>query len=288
MTEVAMILVTGGTGKTGFELIEALAGQAVNVRAMVRDPSRATNLQLPHVTLVAGDFKDTASLDRALSGCEQAFLVSPPVENLHELEIPFIDAAKRAGVKHIVKLSAVGAAADAPHRFGRWHFASEQHLRDSGLDFTILRANFFMQNLLGAAGMIKSGTIYMPTGEGRAPLIDVRDIAAVAEACLTEDGHEDKLYDLTGPAALSYQEIAETFARLLKRPVRFVDVPPETARQSMIDAGFPAWQADAINELNAEMKAGHLGIVTDHVEEVGHKQPITLEQFIGDHLSAFN
>lgn len=282
-----MILVTGATGSNGAELIKRLAAARVPVRAMVRNPAKATELRLPGVEIVEGDFEKPASLPAALKGIDRAFLLAPPVQDSDRLERAFIDAAKAAGVRHIVNLSAVGARPDAPHSFGRWHGKAEQYLKQSGLTYTILRPNFFMQNLLGSAGMIKGGAIYMPTGQGKAPMVDVRDIAAVAAACLTEPGHENQIYEVTGPEPIGYADIAAVFTRVLGRPVGYVDVPLDAAAKSMVDAGMPPWLAGAINELNTEMKLGHFSSVSDVVERVGKKKPITIEQFIRENATAF-
>ena len=135
--------------------------------------------------------------------------------------------------------------------------------------------------------MVKGGALYVPAGDGRAPFVDVRDIAAVAAHVLAEDGHEERVYDVTGPEAVSYADVAATFTRVLGREVRYVDVPPEAARQGMVDAGLPAWMADAVNELNASMKQWRLTGVTDVVRRIGRKEPVTVEQFVREHAAAF-
>jgi uncharacterized protein YbjT (DUF2867 family) len=282
-----MILVTGATGSNGLELVKQLAARRVPVRAMVRNPAKATELQLPGVEIVAGDFEKPASLPAALKGIDRAFLLAPPVQDSDRLERAFIDAAKAAGGRHIVNLSAVGARPDAPHSFGRWHGKAEQYLKQSGLKYTILRPNFFMQNLLGSAAMIKGGTIYVPAGQGKAPMVDVRDIAAVAAACLTEPGHENQVYEVTGPEPIGYSDIAAVFTQVLGRQVGYVDIPVEAAAKAMIDSGMPPWLAHAINELNTEMKLGHFSTVSDVVERVGKKKPVTIEQFVREHAAVF-
>jgi uncharacterized protein YbjT (DUF2867 family) len=199
-----------------------------------------------------------------------------------DTEKTFIDAAKRSGVKHIVKFSAMGAALDAPEGFCRWHAMSEENLKQSGLSWTMLRPPFFMQNLLGFTSMIHAGTIYQPAGDGKAGFVDVRDIAAVAASALTEDGHENKVYEITGPELLSWHDIAAALSRRLGREIKYVDVPPKVTKQSLMQTGMPEWQADAINALLADLKAGRFARLTDTVEKVGHKTPLTFEQFIGE------
>lgn len=282
-----MILLTGSTGSVGLETAKCLANRGIPFRAMVRDIAKATATGLSSVEWVKGDFDDDQSLRRSLDGIERVFLLAPPVENLDVVEARFIHIAKAVGVRHIVNLSAVGADIDAPHRFGQWHGRTEKLLQASGVDFTILRPNFFLQNLLGMAGMIQSGVLYVPAGDGKAPFVDVRDIAAVVASCLTEPGHVGKTYEVTGPEAISYADIAATFSRVLGREVKYVDVPIESAADSMLKMGMPVWLVDALNELNTGMKNNRFGELSDIVERVGHKAPIPLESFINDHIQQF-
>ncbi len=282
-----MILLTGSTGLVGSETAKCLMNLGIPFRALVRDVSKATQKGIASAQFVAGDFNDEDSLKRALSGIDRVFLLAPPVENLDLLETKFIEIAKAQGVEHIVNLSAVGAGIDVPHRFGRWHGRTEQVLRESGLKMTILRPNFFMQNLLGMADMVRSGTLYVPAGTGKAPFVDARDIAAVATSCLTEPGHEGKIYEVTGPETVGYTEIAQTLSRVLNSVIEYVDVPAEAATQSMVQAGLPAWLVDALNELNTGLKENRFTQMSDAVLKVGHKPPTTLESFLCEHVNVF-
>jgi uncharacterized protein YbjT (DUF2867 family) len=282
-----MILLTGATGTSGVEIVRALLGLGEATRVLARDPEKAARLVGDDVEITRGDFNDPASIDAALEGIDVALLLTPPTPDTVVVQQGFVDAAKRAGVERVVKFSAVGAAPGAAHRFGDWHGRVEKYIEGSGLAWTHLRPNFFMQNLLGMAGMIQGGTIYMPTSQGKAPFVDVRDIAAVAAHVLAEGGHEGKIYDITGPEALAYDDVAATFSRVLGRPVNYVDVPAAAAKQGMMQAGMPDWLADAINELSEQMKLGNLATVTDAVERVGKKRPVTLEQFVRENAAAF-
>ncbi len=250
------------------------------------DPAKAAALLGDDVEIYRGDFSDPPSVDGALVGVDRAFLLTPPTPDIADVQAAFVDAAKRAGVSHVVKLSAVGAGVGVPHRFGDWHGQAERYLGSSGLAWTHLRPNFFLQNLLTLADQIRAGTIYMPAGDG-APMVDVRDIAAVAARVLTEDGHAGQTYDVTGPEAFGYAEIAATFTRVLGRDVQYVDVPPAAARDAMTGGGMPEWLADALNELTAGLKENRFALATDVVERVGRKTPITLEQFVREHAAHF-
>ncbi len=282
-----MILLTGSTGSVGLALAKLLSQQGIPYRAMVRDVAKASALGLAGAEWVQGDFQDPASVRQALEGIERVFLLAPPVENIDRIEAAFLDIAADCGVRHVVNLSAVGAGLDVPHRFGLWHGRTEKYLQNSKLDFTILRPNFFLQNLLTMTAMVQQGTLYVPAGEGKAPFVDVRDIAAVAAACLTDPGHEGKIYEVTGPVSIGYSDIAATLSEVLGRTINYVDIPVEAARSSILEMGMPAWLADALNELNVGLKENRFGTVSDVVSTVGHKPPIDLESFIRDHLDAF-
>ncbi len=282
-----MILLTGSTGSIGLSLAKLLSQRGIPYRGMVRDVAKASTLGLVGAEWVQGDFQDPASLRPALDGIDRVFLLAPPVENIDRIEAAFLDIAAACGVRHVVNLSAVGAGIDVPHRFGQWHGRTEQYLRESQMDFTILRPNFFLQNLLTMTAMVQQGTLYVPAGEGKALFVDVRDIAAVAASCLTETGHEGKIYEVTGPISIGYSDIAATLSQVLGRTINYVDIPVAAAKSSMLEMGMPAWLADALNELNVGLKENRFGLVTDVVLAIGHKTPIDLESFIRDNIEAF-
>ena len=282
-----MILVTGATGTSGAAIVNALVGLGVRFRAMVRDPARARPIELPGVELVTGDFNDPASLERALGGVERALLLSNPDPEQIRLQSNFIQAVKRAGVRHVVKFSAQGAAPDAPNMFARWHGQTEDELKRAGLAWTMLQPTFFMQNLLGLAEMIKGGTIYYPAGEGRAAHVDVRDVAAVAARCLTEAGHEGRSYVITGPADVSFHDVAQALSRATGRSVQYVDIPRDAAMQFLLQTGMPQWMAEGVLELNDLLKAGKMAGVTNVVRDVGRKEPTTIDAFAREHADRF-
>ena len=282
-----MILLTGSTGSIGLSLAKLLSQRGIPYRGMVRDVAKASTLGLVGAEWVQGDFQDPASLRPALDGIDRVFLLAPPVENIDRIEAAFLDIAAACGVRHVVNLSAVGAGIDVPHRFGQWHGRTEQYLRESQMDFTILRPNFFLQNLLTMTAMVQQATLYVPAGEGKALFVDVRDIAAVAASCLTETGHEGKIYEVTGPISIGYSDIAATLSQVLGRTINYVDIPVAAAKSSMLEMGMPAWLADALNELNVGLKENRFGLVTDVVSAIGHKTPIDLESFIRDNIEAF-
>src|SRR5438445_6114351 len=201
------VLVTGATGTIGRDVAKQLARKGAAVRAGVCDQAKARKQFGADIALATFDFEDAASFPGALKGVEKVFLLPPLMPNQVEVTNAFVDAAKRAGVRHIVKLSAIGADASPPNTFGNWHAANDQPIRESRLAFTFLRPNSFMQNFITYFPP-RDGTIYLPWGNGKASFVDTRDIAAVAAEALTSDGHEGKTYTLTGPAALGIAEVA--------------------------------------------------------------------------------
>ena len=282
-----MILITGATGTSGVPIVKALLDRAERVRAMVRDVAKAATLFGEEVEIARGDLSDPQSIEAAMEDVDRALLNSSPTPDLVDVQSAFINAAKRSGVKHVVKFSAMSADSKSDRTIAKLHGQVEETLRNSGLAWTMLRPPFFMQNFFAMAGMIKSGAIYQPAGEGRAAFVDVRDIAAVAAATLSESGHEGKAYDVTGPHALGYRDVAQTFTNLTDHPVKYQNISFEDAKQAMMQMGLSEWIANAINELSRGLQEGLFANVTNTVREVGKKEPFTLVQFIQDNIDLF-
>ncbi len=283
-----MILITGATGIVGSEVVKQLAATGAPLRALVRNPEKAAAIRRLGVELVHGDFDKPETLDAALAEAEKVFLLSSPHPRQVELHGNLIEAARRSGVRHIVKLSAIGAAAESPARFLRWHWQTEKQLGQSGIAYTHLRLHYFMQNTLGFAATVASqGAIYVPMKDARIGMVDVRDVAAVAVATLTEDGHAGKTYDVTGPEALSFAQVAEKLSAALGKKVAHVEVTPAVAKQGMMAAGLPEMLADGVLELYADWNGGGAAHVTGVVAAVGKVQPHTFGQFVREFAPAF-
>ena len=280
-----MILVLGATGTTGGEVARQLIAAGERPRLLVRSPEKARDFQ-GKADIVTGDLDDAGSLRAAMRGADHMYLVSAGTE-LVKLEGNAVDAAVQAGVRHVVKLSVIGAE-DPQFTFARWHRASEEKLMRSGLGWTMLRPGNFMTNALGWAPTISAqGAIYQPTGTGRWAAIDPADIGAVAVAALTTKGHEGKGYAITGPASMDGAGYAAVLARVLGKPVQFVDVPPDAAKKAMLESGMPPAYVDALLELLAAMKAGKTDAVTNTVEQVLGRKPATFESWARRHAAAF-
>jgi uncharacterized protein YbjT (DUF2867 family) len=282
-----MILITGGTGTTGRDIVGQLAGVG-GVRVMVRDPAKAASFGGAGFEVVRGDFDQPESLDAALEGVERALLLSPPDPRTVEHQTNFIEAAKRAGTKHVVKFSAIVADASAPGGFMKWHGEAEALLKASGLAYTMLQPNTFMQNLLGSAQTIAAqGAIYQAVGDARASFVDTRDVALVAARVLTGEGHEGKSYVITGPEALSYHDVAAKLSEATGRRVAYVPVSPEEFRAGALAQGLPEWLAEALCLLNEAFASGASSAVTEVVREVGGREPRTFGQFARDYAAPF-
>jgi len=285
-----MILITGATGSNGTELLKLLSLRGVPARAMVHSTRKPDAMEtLPGIKVVAGDFDDGASLDRALHGIERAFLLTNSSDRAEARQMAFVEAAKRNGVRHVVKLSQFAADEASPVRFLRYHAAVERAIRETGMDYTFLRPNLFMQGLLAFAPTIKAeGRFYAAVGDARVSVVDVRDIAAVAAAALTDDGHAGRTYTLTGPEALSHADMAAKLSDALGHAITFVDVPPEAMRGALSQMKMPAWQADGLIEDYAHYHRGEAAMLASGVMEATGAAPRSFAAFARNFAAAFH
>jgi uncharacterized protein YbjT (DUF2867 family) len=285
------ILLTGATGAVSTTLLQALEGADVSLRALVRDPSKAQALTARGVAVVQGDLDDPESLPRAFEGVNDLWLLNAVSPRQPENSMNAVWAARRAGVERVVRMSAIGAAHDAPSRNGRLHALSDAELIASGLKYTILRPHFFMQNLLGMAPSIKAdGAFYWDMGQGKLGMIDVRDIGAFAARVLTSapEQHHGKIYTLTGPASVTFDDAAAALGQALGKPVRYVAVPHEAARKAMLDQGFPSWLAGMMIEYATAYSENWGNFTTPHVQEVVGRPPYSIADFVSAHVAAFS
>lgn len=289
-SKTPIILVTGATGNVGTELTKLLSAQKMPFRAMVRSLKGTDKLAaLEGAELVVGDFNDEETVAGALKDVKRAFLLTDSSEQTENQQINFVDAARRAGIKHIVKLSQWAADENSPVRFLRYHAAVERKIKDSGIDYTFLRPNLFMQGLLGfRESIVKQGKFFAAIGDAKISVVDVRDIAEVAAAALTGNGHERKTYNITGTEALSHYEMAEKLSAAVSRPVQFVNVSPEAMREALVAAGFPDWQADGLIEDYAHYARGEASETAAGVQEATGKSPGSFDDFARDYASVFS
>lgn len=284
------ILVTGATGTVGHEIIKQLVLQDIHVRAGVHSIIKGENLKrLPGVEIVEMDFRNPASLHAAFTHVDRLMLITPLSESQLEMTRNLVDEAKKQGVKQIVKLSALGAGAEDGIQLGRWHREMERYIEESGIPYTILRPAAFMQNLVNysSESIREEGRFYLPVGDGKVSYIDTRDIAAVAVEVLTSDGHQGKVYELTGPETLSHQEIGTILSEATGKRIAFVDVPEDAAKQAILAHQTPEPIASAMLELYAAHKAGKSSRMTDTVQEITGRAPHTFRQFAKDYQECF-
>lgn len=237
------VVVTGATGTVGTEVVKQLKEAGHTPVALARDPERAE--KLGDVEVVIGDLEQPDTLAAAFEGADKAFVLAPPVPNIETLEANAMDAAKAAGVSHVVLLSNFGAEAFGVDLWAA-HAAGELKARTLGPDWTILRPTRFMSNTPFAfLSVVEDGVVAEPTGGRVIPLIDPRDIAGVAVAALTEDGHEGEVYELTSEL-LNGEEIAAVLGKVLGKDVRFEDVSEDVAKDWLIKTGFPPEIAEKV------------------------------------------
>ena len=283
-----MILITGATGTNGRELIQQLTTRGERVRALVRNPAKSQELAFAGVEVVAGDFDQPESLAAALAGVDRAFLLTPVDARMVKWQTTFIAAAKHAGVRHLLKFSGMGATPDNASELMRQHAQTDEALRQSGMPYTIIQPNSFYQNMLWSAAAIKSGNaFYLPLGQARQSMVDVRDINAVSAEVLTSSGHEGKTYLITGPEALTGNLLAETLSKVLGRAIQYVDVPLQTTEDSMRKLHMPEWNVKALSDLYAYFATGGAATVTDTVQKLLGRAPITFAEFCRDNRPAF-
>jgi (4-alkanoyl-5-oxo-2,5-dihydrofuran-3-yl)methyl phosphate reductase len=281
---MSKILVTGSTGNVGARVVRLLSSRGHAVRAFARDAERAK--VAPNVEVAVGDFTDRASLTKAMEGVTHMFLLSAGHE-LEQHEDNAIDAAKAAGVGLVVKHSVAGAqykASDIP----RWHRAGEERLEASGVPYVFLRNASFASNAFGWAGTIKSqGTVYGALGEASLPVIDPEDIAEVAATVLTRPGHAGKAYELSGPESLTSEQQVNELSRAVGKPLKYVNVPDNAAKEAMLGMGMPAPYVDAMVNLIQFLR--QLGRVepTNDVKTLTGKQPRTFRQWAEANAGAF-
>jgi len=284
-----MILVTGATGLNGKELLRVLSASGVAVRALVRNPARAEAIAaLPNVEIVQGDMAHPETLATGLRGVDRAMLISSSDPMMLDVQTNFIDAAKQAGVKHVVKLSGIMPELDSAFRFARMHGEIEKRLEASGMAFTHLRAGEFMPAYFRQVPNITAkGAMFLPMEDARIASIDVGDIAEIAAKVLTGAGHEGKTYPLTGPQALTMTEVAEKLSAATGKTIRYVNVPPEAARQAQIAAGMPPYLADALFELFAERRNGKEAKVWPDAERLLDRRPTSFDEFAKRNATVF-
>jgi NAD(P)H dehydrogenase (quinone) len=278
MADLPDLAVTGSTGVLGGMVARGLAEAGFSQRLLVRDAGRAP--ELPDSAAVVADYADAAGSRSALQGTKTLFMVSASeAEDRLQQHCTFVDAAAEAGVQHIVYTSFFGAGPACTFTLGRDHYATEQRIRDSGMAFTFLRDNFYLDFLPMLAG--EDGVIRGPAGDGVMAAVAREDIARCAVAVLRDPAvHAGFTYNLTGPEDISLGQAAEVLTAATGRTVTFHNETVEEAYASRAHYGAPKWQVDAWVSTYTAIAAGELAGTTADVRGLTGKDPLSLAEFV--------
>ncbi|MCG6958886.1 SDR family oxidoreductase [bacterium BMS3Abin03] len=286
MSKKLKVLVTGATGNTGSLLVPALLKAGVDVRIFIRDEAKAKPLKDLGAEVVSGDLDEPGTILPAVKNVDKIYLLTWNGETQLKQAENVINAAKYEGVPYIVRHSMWGPENSRIIKQGD---KIEEMIKSSGLQWTLLKPTFYMQNTMMAAQTISSdGVIYWDMKDGRLGMIDVRDIADSALAVITGEGHEGKSYILTGPGAISFNDVASTFSRVLDKEVKYVNVPGEAALQSMTGMGVPQWIAEGYVELSEGFSKNFANSTTENVKILTGHSARSFEQFAKDFAQVFS
>jgi len=290
---IGTILVTGATGTVGSEVVKQLSSTGQRVRAAVHSATRApSHEKLNGVELVEIDYNNPENLVAAFKDVDKLYLLTPASPRAAELATNMVNEAKKAGIRHIVKQSIIGAdrVLDVAHL--RLHRQAEKIIEESEIPFTFLRPNDFMQNFVNFySPTIKSkNALYLPAEDAKVSFVDVRDIAAIAVKTLTDNGsgrHNGKAYAITGSEALSYYQVADILSIATDKKISYVNVSEEGTMLGMKDMGWDDWLINTTLQLFDLYRKGYASQVSSTVEEILGRNPISFSQFAKDYAWAF-
>jgi len=282
-----VILITGASGNVGKTVLQAVAKTGARHRAMYRSAAEAAKAPAGTETVVA-DFAKPETLGAALKNVHNVYLVCSPIPELVQLESNVIDACVAAGVKHVVLNSALGAG-DYDKSFPSWHRKVEDKLKGTRLSWTILRPNSFHQNVVAffAPTIRTQGAFYNSMRDAKNSFLDVLDIAAVAAKSLAAGEHAGKIYELNGPEAISYTELAKKISKVAMRQVRYVDIPMDAQKKAMLDQGMREWLTTALLDLQQYYLNGKGGETDGLLQKLLGRAPITMDEFLKENVAEF-
>ncbi|MGY3441260.1 SDR family oxidoreductase [Bradyrhizobium sp. USDA 4473] len=280
------ILVTGATGTVGSELVPQLVAQGERVRVLTRDAAKAAKFG-PSVEVIQGDLEKPETLPPVFAGVDELFVLAN-FPTLLEQETNAYAAAKAAGVKHIVKLSARHINADffAATPLAGWHRESEQRLQSLGIAWTILRPGSWASNTLMLVDR-RSNTIHLPCGDGKDSFLDPADIAACAAKLLTTPGRDGRIYEITGSEALSYAEVAQKLTTATGKTVGYQDIPPDTLLQGFLAGGFHPPTAESFITMFVGVRDGKVFPPTNTVANLLGRPARSFDEWTKAHAAAF-
>jgi uncharacterized protein YbjT (DUF2867 family) len=281
------ILVIGATGRVGSELVKLLTQNGESVRAATRNPSTVSSRFHNTVDVVEFDYERPQTFTPALVSIEQVFLTVRPGDNHSDkAAIPLIDAAKKVNVQHIVDLTAMGVEQDDTFMLR----ILEKHIEASGISYTHLRPNWFMQNLNSGpifADIKATGALHLPAADAKISFIDVRDIAAAGFAALTETQHAGRAYTLTGKEALSYFQVAEKLSRVAGKVISYVPISEDAAREALVKGAIPTDLIERWTDFHRKVRQGFCSGVSTDIELVLGRSPILFDQYAHDYAASW-
>jgi len=279
------ILVIGGRSKIGAALLADLVGKGNRVRALLRSGEAASSLPTG-VDAVVSDLARPDSLRGAMDGVERVFLLSSPHRDAVRWHRNAIDVAREAGVGLLVRSSILGAGQPSPAELIDAHAQSDRYLEQAGIPNVILRPNLFLQNVPESTipSIDDEGRFFVNAGEARISMVDTSDVAAVASVVLTEDGHAGARYDITGPEALSYADVAAKLTASLGRQIAYVPAPDEAVRTALLGFGLDQWFVGALVGIYQDYRRsgtdGYASAVTDTVQRLTGAPPRSLDALL--------
>ena len=278
------ILVTGATGNIGSNLVPSLAGSAA-VTALARDRNKAEQLFGAEIDIAEGEFGDSGSLARAMSGKDTVVSIVPPSPDCVAHVSAMIAAARDAGVRKVVRVSAIKAAEDGRTENTRLHGRCDRLLQESGLTYTILRPNYFMQNIFMSLDTITADNcFYAGMGDGRLAMIDVRDVSDAISAAAISDSFDNQAYELSGPESISFHDVAAVLGKVSGRDIAYVPISPDDVKATLLQMGFGEWMADLLREYSEAYGEDWGDLVTGNVELLTGHPPRSFEAFTRDVL----
>ncbi len=283
-----MILVTGASGNVGRTVLQEVAKIGARHRAMYRSTEEAAKAPAGTETVVA-DFAKPETLSAALQNVDRVYLVCSPIPELVQLESNMIDACVAAGVQHVMLNSAWGAG-DYDKSFPSWHRKVEEKLKGARrLSWTILRPNSFHQNVVAffAPTIRTQGVFYSSMRDANVSFLDVRDIAVAAAKALAGGEHAGKIYELNGPEAINYPELAGKISKVAGRKVQYVDIPMDAQKKAMLEQGMPEWMVTALLDLQQYYLNGKGGETDGLLQKLLGRAPITMDEFLAENAHEF-
>lgn len=285
-----MILISGATGRVGTAACLALDKANIPFRVLVRDPEKFVLKESANVDVVTGDLENEGDVKAAMEGVSKALLLMSNNPAQAEIEKQFACVAGQSGVQHLVKISSMEASPEVTAALPKLHYESEQAIQSLDLAWTFLRSNFYMQNMLMySVPIAKAGVFALPLGSAKTAMVDARDVGAVAAAVLQEsEKHKNKIYKLTGPELIDFDEVAQRLSDVLGKKVSYIKQTPNEFRAVIEQFIHSKWQLDAVCELFQEIADGSLEHMTSDVEQILHRAPTSFIEFTKDSSVVFD